>query len=119
MGVFFEWTVTPEQAFTGLTQAYITRIRQGVRDIARRRAPEIEAWMKVNAPWQNVTGLARQSLNVEVEEVSLDMVDIILSHGVEYGVFLELANAGRFSILAPAMDYFGPLIWQDVQQMLQ
>lgn len=114
----FQWDVTPEQAFGELTQAYIAAIRRGVQAIAQRRAPEIEAWMKQNASWTDRTGNARQTLNTTIEEISLDMVNIILAHGVEYGIYLELANAGNYAIIAPALDHWGPIIWRDVQQML-
>jgi hypothetical protein len=114
----FQWTVTPEQAFGDLTRAYIAAIRRGIRALADRRAPEIEAWMKSNAVWTDRTGNARQTLNTEVEQVSLDMVQIILAHGVEYGIYLELANAGNYAIITPALDYWGPQIWRDVQAML-
>lgn len=112
------WTVTPEQAFTPGVQAYITRIRAGVRAIADRYAPQIEAWMKAEAIWTDRTGNARQTLNTEVEQVTSDMVAIILAHGVSYGVYLELSHGANFAIVTPALDYFGPLIWRDVVAML-
>lgn len=116
MGVV--WSVTPEQAFTELTQAYVAAIRHGIRALADRRAPEIEAWMKQNAVWTDRTGNARQTLNTEVEQMGADMVAIILAHGVEYGIWLELSHGGAYSVISPALDYFGPLIWRDVQAML-
>lgn len=116
MGVV--WSVTPEQAFGELTREYVAAIRRGIRALADRRAPEIEAWMKSNARWTDRTGNARQTLNTEVEQMGADMVAIILAHGVSYGVYLELAHASRFSILSPALDHWGPLIWADVQRML-
>jgi hypothetical protein len=114
----FSWQVTPTQAFVPGVTAYVEAIRRGVRAIADRYAPEIEAWMKANAVWEDKTGNARQTLNADAENVTLDMVQIILAHGVDYGIYLELANAGRFAIIGPALDHFGPLIWADVQAML-
>lgn len=112
------WSVTPEQAFGELTNAYIAAIRRGVRAIAQRRAPEIENWMKSNATWTDRTGNARQTLNTEVEQVTADMVQIVLAHGVEYGIYLELAHGGTYAIIAPALDHWGPVIWNDVQTLL-
>jgi hypothetical protein len=117
--VSVQWTVTPERAFGDLTQAYIAAIRRGVRAIAQRRAPEIEAWMKAQAPWTDRSSNARQTLSAEVEDIALDMVAILMQGGVEYFVFLELANGGRYAIIAPAIDQWGPIIWQDVQAMLR
>lgn len=115
----FQWDVTPDMAFMQLTDAYIAAIQRGVRAIANRYAPEIESHMKAHALWVDRTGNARQTLHTAVEELSLDMVEIILSHGVDYGIYLELSNAGRFAIIAPTIDVFGPRIWADVQAMLR
>ena len=114
----FQWKVSPEKAFPELADAYISAIHRGVRAIAQRRAPEIENWMKDHAPWTDRTGNARQTLWTEVTDVTNQMVTIMLSHGVFYGEFLELCNAGRFSIVSPALDHFAPIIWGDVQRML-
>jgi hypothetical protein len=118
MSFSFEWDITPETAFGQLTAAYAAAIRNGVRQIARRRAPEIEAWMKNNARWTDRTGNARQTLHTDVEDMALDMVQIILAHGVDYGVFLELAHGGVWGIIGDAVDTWGPVVWQDVRAML-
>ena len=114
----FYWTVPPEQAFPELADAYISAIHRGVMAIAQRRAPEIENWMKDNAPWTDRTANARQTLYTEVTDVTNQMVSLTLSHGVYYGIFLEVNNAGRYAIINPALDHFAPLIWADVQRML-
>jgi hypothetical protein len=120
MSFSFEWDVTPEAAFGQLTTVYVARIRQGVRAIARRRAPEIAAWMKANHLWQNRTGAAEAGLNTTMEDVALDMVQIVLAHGadVPYGVYLELARSGMWGVIAPAIDIWGPVVWEDVRAML-
>lgn len=119
MAVDIVWTISPEAAFVPGVQRYIQAIRAGVRAIAQRRAPEIEAWMKVNATWTDRTGNARQTLQAEVEDIALDIVQIVLDHGVEYGVWLELAHGGTYAIIAPALDHFGPIVWGDVQALLR
>lgn len=119
MSFRFDWVVRPEVAFEQLTTAYINRIRQGVRRIAHRRAPEIEQWMKDNHLWQNITGAAEAGLESYVEDVAIDMVQIILEHGVSYGQYLELSRGGSWGIIAPAVDYWGVIVWRDVQAMLR
>ena len=114
----FRWETPPEEAFPELAEAYVNAIHEGVKAIAQRWAPEIENWMQENAPWTDRTGNARQSLYTEVEDVTGKMVQIILSHGVYYGIFLELKNAGRYAIVNPALDHFAPKIWADVKRML-
>lgn len=120
------WSMTPKEAFGELTDAYVQAIRKGVRALANRYAPEIEAHMKSTASWTDRTANARQTLHTEVEELGFDMVSVILAHGMEYGVYLEgftpegreTTQGGRFAIIAPTIDEFGPRIWADVQAML-
>lgn len=114
----FEWKVPPEKAFPELADAYTRAIHKGIYAIGQRYQPLIENWMKDNAPWEDQTSNARQTLWTEVNDVPNQMVTIILSHGVYYGIFLELCNAGRYAIINPALDHFAPLIWADVQRML-
>ena len=115
------WQVTPDQAFTELVDAYENEIHDAIKQIADRYAPDIEAWMKSNAPWTDRTGNARQSLKTEVQEVASIMVGIHLSYGnpgeIDYGIFLELSNGGAYAIIGPALDYFAPKIWADVQRL--
>lgn len=114
----FTWQRRPTEAFPALTEAYAEAIHNAVVQMAERYAVEIEAWMKDNAPWQDRTGNARQTLFAEAIDF-VDVVVILMSHGVEYSTFLELAHGGRYSILTPALDYFIPRVWRDVQALLR
>jgi hypothetical protein len=111
------WQKTPEEAFTELAVEYEAAIHTAVRTLIQRYEPDIEAWMKQNARWTDRTGNARQALHTEVEEVLNQSVTLYLSHGVDYGVFLELSHGGAYAIIGPALDYFAPKIWADVQRL--
>lgn len=115
----FRWERTPSQAWGELADAYTAAIRRGVRAIADKYAAEIESYMKANAAWTDQTGAARANLRAEVEEVAGEMAQIVLSHGVDYGEHLELDFGGRYAILAPTIDVFGPRMLADVQSMLR
>jgi hypothetical protein len=112
------WQNPPDQVFADLGDAYASAIHRGVFAIGQRWAPEIANWMKDNAPWTDRTGNARQTLWSDVDQVVNTMVEIIFAHGMDYGIFLELNNAGRYAIIGPALDHFAPLIWADVMRML-
>ena len=73
-----------------------------------------QGWMRVNRTWSDITGNARRGLRGEIVEEG-DGWTMYFVHGVEYGVFLELANAGRYAIVMPALDRFLPRIWADVK----
>ena len=114
----YTWVVEPGQAFAELAVAYQEALHQAVMQICLKWAPKIENWIKDNAPWTDRTGNARQTLKVEVEDVVNEMVSIVLWHGMHYGLFLEVKNAGRYAIVNPAIDEFGTKVWADVRRMV-
>lgn len=89
---------------------YATRVRLAALQIAYYLAPMMEEYAKDNAPWTDRTGNARQGLQGFVEDVSETIVDIYISHGMDYGKWLELAHAGRYAILWPTIQAHMPVI---------
>ena len=63
---------------------------------------------------------ARAGLHVDVNQAPAVLAELTFSHGedVPYGIWLEIANQGRFAIIAPAIDYWGPKLMQDVQRIV-
>lgn len=112
------WNNPPSTAVPQMVQNYRTILHQGLFLLALSYAPRIEAWMKANAVWTDRTGNARQTLWAEAFDF-LDVIVLAFGHGVSYGVFLELANTGRYAVLTPALDHFGPKIWNDAQRLLK
>ena len=114
----FEWTTRPPQEmFAEGVVWYDNAIKQALLELAQQFAPQIEAWMKAQAPWTDRTSNARQGLHTEVEAL-VNEISIWLMHGVDYGVFLELKNAGRYAIIGPALDYWAQQLWEAVKAML-
>lgn len=90
---------------------YARKVRQVLRQIADYWGGVLEAYAKANAPWEDQTGNARQALHAFVEEVSRDeSVIIYLSHGVDYGLWLEIRFAGRYAIIWPTIEEHIPQI---------
>lgn len=85
----------------------------------QRYAAEAEAWMKANRRWTDRTNAARQGLYTLVDHEGKGYV-LWFSHGanVPYGIWLEIANEGRYAIIGPALDHFFPRIMRDVQFLL-
>ena len=113
----FEWEVPPEQAFPPLADAAAQQIKVIVYQLMLSYAPRIEAWMKQNAAWMDRTGNARQGLYAEVEAFATQ-VSLIADHSMDYGFWLETRHAGRYAIIAPAIDHFYPQIVSDLRQIL-
>lgn len=114
----FIWQVSPETALPDVAEQQANAITLAVRRLAQRYAPEIETWMKRNAPWTDRTGNARQTLHSEVEEL-VNVTVITFAHGMDYGRYLELSHGGRYAIIGPALDHFAPLIWRDVMALMR
>lgn len=115
----FVWVKSPEQAFVPGFDAYERQIRWEIRRIAEQFAPLITEWMQETAPWQDVTGEARRTLHTDIEEVIGQMIEVILDHGVEWGVWLEFAHGGRWGIVADAMDYWSVQLWEAVKALFR
>lgn len=90
----------------------------GLALILKMRSDEITGWMKENAPWKDRTGMARQSLRC-VTDVSPKEIVLKFSHGVDYGVYLEHKNAGKYAILRPAIDFWKDAIKKDIDDVFR
>ena len=84
---------------------YERRVIQTVKALAQYWAPTLERYAKNNAPWTDRTGHARQGLQGLAEDMAEEaIVSIVLKGGVDYQVFLELANAGRYAVILPTLE---------------
>lgn len=79
--------------------------------------PRVENWMKTNAPWTDRTTNARNGLAARSGR-DKDHHWIVAFHQVPYGIFLETMQAGRFAIIMPAVEEFGPQIMKTFQGIL-
>lgn len=69
-----------------------------------------QAHMRREAPWRDQTGNARNGLKATAVHNPYRNHQIILSHGVNYGIWLEVRWSGRYSIINPTMRVIGPQI---------
>lgn len=113
----FEWQKSPEDVWPAAFAQYMEAVNAGVEAIALKWAPTIQNWMRDNASWTDRTGNARQSLHTEVHNLTSEIM-LLMAHGVDYGVHLELDFSGRYAIIGPAIDEFWEPIWNDVKAMM-
>lgn len=108
------------QAFAHIGQVIEQRnsaTERVVRDVARRA----ERAMKSTHRWKNRTGAAERGLKATVtrrgggRERHTEF-DLVLTHGVEHGKYLEYRWAGRFAILRPTADRFFPELRREVRR---
>lgn len=66
-----------------------------------------EAYMKLHAPWTDRTSAARNGLYTRFSRPSKHRREILFSHSVAYGIWLEVANAGDYQIIMPSVRVIG------------
>lgn len=78
---------------------------------------QVESYARDNAPWADRTGDARRGLTAEVIGSNGDIV-MTLFHTVEYGLWLEVIQNGRFAIIMRTLESQAPrVIGEAVQQI--
>lgn len=94
------------------------RFKYAVKMYAITEASELESLMKANRKWTDRTGMAKARLKAEVSEPYEDTIRITLSHGVEYGIWLELANEKNYAIIQPTLNQQSPKVLQGLDSLM-
>ena len=95
-----------------------TKSQLAIRMFAQEGAKKFENYAKINRPWTDRTGHARQRLVGWVETFS-DKLRIYIGHGVDYGVYLELCNEKRYAILQPTVNACSKEIVQGFSKLMR
>jgi hypothetical protein len=94
------------------------KVKRAAMITANRMAPQVEAYMKNNAPWTDRTGNARNGLAARAYQEG-DEIGIVLYHQVSYGIWLEVAHQARYAIIQPTIDEMGPRVMQQYNNLLE
>lgn len=84
------------------------RIDGQVHAVIVYQSIKAQSHMKVNAKWTDRTGNARNGLGVSVDWVPRTTHAIHLFHRMWYGIFLETRWAGKYAIIRPTIEIYGP-----------
>lgn len=95
-----------------------TSAKSKVRVYANTVAKDLEGHIRENRPWTDRTGQARQRMTGYVQETTKGF-RIIIAHGVDYGIWLELAHEKRFAILEPTIRLKGPDIIKGMKELFK
>ncbi|MGH2352483.1 MAG: hypothetical protein ACRDI2_23250 [Chloroflexota bacterium] len=94
---------------------FLERRTREVETRVRRLADQTRVDLQVEAPWTDQSGDARDSLDATVETNRRGRGATLTltlgyhgSPGVDYGVFLEKKQAGRFAIVDPTAERIRP-----------
>ncbi len=72
----------------------------------------VEEYARSNAPWEDRTGNARAGLEANVSNGGGD-VTMTLGHTVEYGLWLEVIQNGKFATIMPTLEAKAPQVMAD------
>lgn len=86
-----------------------SKVKRAAIIAAQSMAPQVEDYMKLNAPWTDQTSNARNGLAARAYQEGND-VGIVMFHQVSYGIFLETRFGGRYSIILPTIEVMGPKV---------
>lgn len=112
------WESRPEDAFSEGYSAYARNIRGTIIVLLNNHKADIQEWMQQNASWKDRTGAARRGLYVDVS-IMADSIVATLGYSVPYGIFLETKQTGKHAILTPAVDYWTPIIIEELQAIFE
>lgn len=94
------------------------RCNAAISMYASNAALKLQNYAREHRPWTDRTGHARQRLTGTSERVPQGY-QIALAHGVDYGIWLELAHEKRFAIIQPTIQAESPEILSGFQNLLE
>lgn len=95
-----------------------TKSQVAIKMFSQEGAKKFENYAKNNRPWTDRTGHARQRLVGWVEMFS-NKVRIHIGHGVDYGVYLELAHEKRYAILQPTVNALSKEVLEGFKELMR
>lgn len=94
------------------------KLHRAIFGVCRYWDGRVEASMKHNAPWTDRTTNARSGLAARAAKLGRSSFAIILSHAVNYGIYLETMQGGRFAIIEPTIKLFAPKVIKTLTKIL-
>ena len=90
----------------------------GLEGLGRVGATNMTNYARKNKRWQDRTGNARAGLHGSSFWQNPFMLIIFMAHGVEYGIFLELAKDGKYAILEPTVNKYSKEIYENAKRIM-
>lgn len=95
------------------------RLFEALRIVSHSAAKEMEAWAKQNAKWDNHTWNARQKLTGDAYWANSKVLETVLAHQMDYGVWLELAHNRKYAILDAAIKQKAPELFAQYRKLVK
>ena len=117
----FRWKPgkSPTQVWGPKVDRFVRQLESGIILILELYAPQIEGDMKTNAPWTDQTGNARQTLQAFVYKKQDGVIALVAKQQMDYGLWLELKNGGKFAIVLPTLEQYYGTVWSAVREVVE
>lgn len=115
VGLTINWTATP---LSKRMLAMEKKVGPAMLMYMNTKASEVESYMKLNRPWTDRTNMAKATLNTKVSQPDENTIRMTLAHGVDYGIWLELAHEKNYAIIGPTLNIKGPEVIQGMQGLI-
>lgn len=89
-------------------KGFTPKLRRALQADSLVIAANMERWAKENSIWTDRTSHARLFITANVQWKNTNELMVSISHNVDYGVYLELCNEGKYAILEKAISEFAP-----------
>lgn len=80
-------------------------------------SPRVESHAKTKAPWTDRTSNARNGLFARPVTDKGHRYAVVLAHTVNYGIWLEIRNAGRYAVISPTIKTMGPQVMRTASRL--
>lgn len=94
------------------------KIDRAMQGVCRFWDGKIEDYMKTSAPWTDRTTNARNGLASHHVKVGKFRHWILLTHSVHYGIYLETKNNGRYAVIIPTLNVYGPKVMKTFTKIM-
>lgn len=111
MAAKFDDQITPN------LEKIINKVPFAIQMYLNTRASTIKSEMKVDRPWTDRTNMAKARLDAKSSMVGDNIGRITLSHGVWYGIYLELAHEKKYAVIKPTIDKNEPKIISEISDI--
>lgn len=94
------------------------KIQRALYGVCKYWDGPIEGAMKRGAPWTDRTGNARAALAAQAHKFSTNLFGIVLTHGVDYGIYLEKSNDEKYAIIFPTIRQYAPKVMRFTNKLM-
>lgn len=99
------------------TRNFSSKLKRNLDAVLDYNAAYATGYLKENAPWHDNTGAARTGL-MAIPHSERSVYEIFMAYSVTYGIWLEIANSGRYAVITPAMRILGTKLMRDMQYLI-